>query len=183
MNNWSQSGTNFAEGHAANGAELLWGDPPAAMIEEGMQRLIARLYRELRRYPTVAEIDERIYCPMPAPEIVEAMANAARVFREDVGRDPTPAEVQAGLLLADTQGAVFRYLELEIQVGDRVMWAEREDKGELLLQTIDGRDNMIVPIYGTVTAQPEGWHRDNIITRDDGNTVIIGRKWLIKVHG
>jgi hypothetical protein len=183
MNNWSQSGTNFAEGHAADGAELVWGDPPAAMIEEGIQRLIARLYTELRRHPTVAEIDEQTYGPTAAPEIVEAMANAARVFREDVGREPTPDELQAGLLFADTQGAVFRYLELEIQVGDRVMWAERDDDGLLLHQTVDGRDDMIVPAYGTVTAQPEGWHRDNIITHDDGHTVIIGRKWLIKVPG
>jgi hypothetical protein len=63
------------------------------------------------------------------------------------------------------------------------MWAERDDYGELLHQTLDGRDDMIVPVYGTVTAQPEGWHGDNIITRDDGHTVIIGRKWLIKVPG
>ena len=181
MTHWSPGGTNFIEGHNVIGAELLWGEPPAAMIEDGIQRLIARLYTELRRHPTVAEIDERVYCPKPAPEIVEAMAYAARVFREDVGREPTFAELQAGLLLADTQGAVFRYLELEIQVGTRVMWAECDENGELLLQTIDSRDNMIVPAFGTVTAQPEGWHRDNIITRDDGRTVILGRKWLIKV--
>jgi hypothetical protein len=183
MTHWSLGGTNFIEGRNVIGAELLWGEPPAAMIEEGIQRLIARLYTELRRHPTVAEIDEQTYGPTAGPEIFEAMANAARVFREDVGREPTSAELQAGLLLADTQGAVFRYLEFEIQVGDRVMWAECDENGELLLQTIDGRNNMIVPIYGTVTAQPEGWHRDNIITRDDGNIVIIGRKWLIKVPG
>ncbi len=45
------------------------------------------------------------------------------------------------------------------------------------------RDDMIVPAYGIVTAQPEGWHGDNIITRDDGRQVILGRKWLIKVPG
>jgi hypothetical protein len=181
MTHWSLGDTKFVEGRALNGAELLWGEPPAAMIDAGIQQLITRLYAELRRHPTVAEIDEQIYSPAPAPEIVEGMANAARVFREDVGREPTPDELQAGLLLADTQGAVFRYLELEIQVGDRVMWAERDDNGQLLHQTIDGRDDMIVPAFGTVTAQPEGWHRDNIITRDDGRTVILGRKWLIKV--
>ena len=183
MTHWSHGGTNFIEGHNVIGAELLWGEPPAAMIEEGIQRLIARLYTELRRHPTVAEIDEQTYGPTAAPEIVGAMANAAKVFREDVGRDPTPAELQAGLLLADTQGALFTYLEREIQVGDRVMWAERDDNGELLLQTIDGRDNMIVPVYGTVTAQPESWHGDNTITGDNGHTVIIGRKWLVKVPG
>jgi hypothetical protein len=183
MTQWSHSGANFAEAHTENGAKLLWGDPPAAMIEEGIQRLIARLYTELRRHPTVAEIDEQTYGPTAAPEIVEAMANAARVFREDIGREPTRAEVQAGLLLADTQVALFTYLELEIQVGDRVMWAERDDNGEILHQSLDGRDDMIVPAYGTVAAQPEGWHGDNTITRNDGRTIIIGRNWLIKVPG
>ena len=167
--------------HSSNGTEMLWGEPPAAMIDDAIRRLIARLYSELRRHPTVAEIDEQIYGPTAAPEIVEGMANAARVFREDVGRDPTPAEVQAGLLLADPQAALFTYLEFEIQVGDRVMWAERDATGALLHQTLDGRDDMIVPAYGTVTAQPEGWHGDNTVQRDDGRTVTIGRKWLIKV--
>lgn len=153
------------------------------MIEEAIQRLVARLYGELRRYPTVAEIDERTYGPTTAPEILKGIAKAARIFREDVGRDPTPAEVQAGLLTADTEAALFTYLELDIQIGDRVMWAERDDNGELLHQTLDGRDEMLVPAYGTVTAQPEGWHGDNTTTRDDGRTVIIGRKWLIKMPG
>jgi hypothetical protein len=182
MNRWSDRVVSPTEDHTASGAELLWGDPPSAMIEEGIQRLIARLYAELHRHPTVAEIDEHVYGPIPAPEIVEAMANALRVFRDDVGRDPTPFEVQAGLVLADTQAALFTYLELEIQVGDRVMWAERGDDGEFLRQTLDGRD-VIVPANGTVTAQPEGWHGENIITRDDGQTVVLCRKWLIKVDG
>jgi len=34
---------------------------------------------------------------------------------------------------------------------------------------------------GAVTAQPEGWNGDNTITRDDGRTAVIGRKWLIRV--
>jgi hypothetical protein len=84
-------------------------------------------------------------------------------------------------VLADCQAALVTYLELEIQVGDRVMWAERDAKGELLHQTLGGRDDMIVPAYGTVTAQPDSWHGENIIIRDDGRTVILGRKWLIKV--
>ena len=33
MTHLRQSGTNFAEGHSANGTKLLWGEPPAAMIE------------------------------------------------------------------------------------------------------------------------------------------------------
>ncbi len=59
------------------------------------------------------------------------MANAARVFRGDISRDPTPGEMHAGLLLADTQAALFTYLELEIQDGSRVMWAGRDDNGEV----------------------------------------------------
>jgi hypothetical protein len=183
MTHWSRNATNFAEGLVANGAEMLWGEPPAAMIEEGMQRLIARLYAELRRHPTVAQIDEQVYGPTAAPEIVDGMANAARVFREDVGRDPTPAELNAGLLLADTQGALLTYLELEIQVGSRVMWADCNDNGERLHQTLDGRDDAIVPAYGTVIAQPDGWNNANTIARDDGRIVCLGRNWLIKVPG
>lgn len=175
--------TNFAEDANAYDSELLWGESPAAVMEEAIQRLIARLYDELRCHPTAAEIDEQIYCPSPAPEIVEGIINAAKVFRDDIGRDPTLVELQAGLLLADPQEALFTYLELEIQVGDRVMWAERDDNGELLHQTLDGRDDMIVPAYGTVAAQPEGWHGDIIITCDDGLVITIGRKWLIKVQG
>jgi hypothetical protein len=166
---------------SSNGAELLWGDRPAAMIEEGIQRLIARLYAELHRHPTVAEIDEQTYGHTPASEIVEGMVNAAKVFREDVGRDPTDFELRAGLVLADSHAALVTYLELEIQVGERVMWAERDGKGELLHRTFDGRDDMMVPAYGIVTAQPKGWHGENIIIRDDGRTVILGREWLIKV--
>ena len=181
MTHWSHSGIAFTEGHDAT--EILWGYPPADKIDEGVQRLIARLYAELRRYPEVAEIDEHIYGPTTAPEIIEAIADAAKIFREDVGRDPTPAEAQAGLLMADTETALFTYLEHDIQVGDRVMWAECDDNGESLHQTLDGRDDMIVPAYGTVIAQPEGWHGDNTIPRDDGRTVILGRKWLIKVPG
>lgn len=78
--------------HLSNGTDPLWGDPPAAMIEEGVQRLIARLYAELHRHPTVGEIDEQTYGHTPAAEIVEGMVNAARVFREDAGRDPTDFE-------------------------------------------------------------------------------------------
>jgi hypothetical protein len=151
------------------------------MIEEGIQRLIARLYDELHRHPTVSEIDAHIYGSTAAPEIVEGMANAAMVFREDLGRDPTLAELQAGLVLADTQAALVTYLELEIQIGDRVMWAERDDNGELLHQILDGRDS-IVPMYGTVVAQPEGWQADNTVQCDDGRDITIGRKWLIKVR-
>jgi len=84
-------------------------------------------------------------------------------------------------VLADTQAALFTYLEREIQVGDRVLWAEHDDEGELLRPTRDRSDDTLVFAYGTVTAQPDGWNGDNIITRDDGRTVRLGREWLIKM--
>ena len=93
MTDYSHSGTDVAEDHTANDIELLWGGPPAVMIEEGIQRLIGRLYGDLRRYPTVAEIDEHIYGQTPAPEITEASIYAADVFRRDVGRYPSTAAV------------------------------------------------------------------------------------------
>ncbi len=67
------SGTGVAADHTGNDTELLWGGPPSVMIEEGVQRLIGRLYGELHRYPAVAEIDEHIYGKTPAPEISEAI--------------------------------------------------------------------------------------------------------------
>jgi hypothetical protein len=182
MTNAHDSGNGLPGARAARDTDLVWGEPPAALIDEAAQRLIARLYDELHHHSSVAEIDENIYGPTMAREIVEGLANAARVFREDIGRDPTPAELQAGLVLADTPGALSTYLELEIQVGDRVWWAERDDNGELLHQTLDGRDDMIVQAHGTVIAQPKGWHGDNTIARNDGGTVTLGRKWLVKVR-
>lgn len=184
MTSWGRNrrGVSSAAGDTANRTEVLWGTPPAAMIEEGLQCLIGRLYSELHRHPTVAEIDEQAYSSTPAPEIVEAMGHATGVFREDVGRDPTPFELQAGLVLADTQAALVTYLEREIQVGDRVKWAETDPLGERLHQTIDGRDDMIVPIYGTVVAQPQGWTGNQTVERDDGRTVFVARKWLIRVR-
>jgi hypothetical protein len=182
MNDARDRGNDVAGDRAARDSELIWGKAPAAMIDEAIQRLIARLYDQLHRHPTVAEIDEHIYGPNMAPEIVEGIAKAASAFRRDMGRDPTPAELWAGLLLAETQEAVFTYLAFEIRVGDRVMWAECDANGERLHQTLDGRDDMIVPAYGTVVAQPNGWRGDNTIQRDDGRTVTIGRKWLIKVR-
>jgi len=99
------------------------------MIEAGVQRLIARLDTAWDHYPTVAEIDDHIYGRTPAPEITEGIIYAANVFRQDVGRYPTPAEVLAGLLLVDVEIALLMYVANEILVGDRVMWAEHDDKG------------------------------------------------------
>ena len=102
------------------------------MIEAGAQRLIARLDTEWRRYPTVAEIHEHIYGHTPAPEITEGIIYAANIFRQDIGRYPTLAEVLAGLLLVDVEIALLTYVANDIRVGDRVMWAEHDDNSEFL---------------------------------------------------
>jgi len=44
----------------------------------------------------------------------------------------------------------------------------------------EGSGYSLVFACGTVIAQPDGWHGQNTITRDDGRTVVIDRKWLIK---
>ena len=181
MTHWSGSGISVAERDHDDSTAMLWGYPAAAMIDAGVPRLIARLDTAWRRYPTVAEIDEHIYGGAPAPEITEGIIYAAQVFRQDVGRYPTPAEVLAGLLLIDVEIALFTYIANEIRVGDRVMWAEHDDEGEFLRPTREDNDDELVFAYGTVTAQPDGWNGKNTITRDDGRTTVIGREWLIKM--
>ena len=179
MTHWSDTGIPFTE--AYDDVETLWGDPAATMIEAGVQRLIARLDTTWHRYPAVAEIDEHIYGRTPAPEITEGIIYAAQVFRQDVGRYPTPAEVLAGLLLVDVEIALLTHVANEIRVGDRVMWAEHDDEGEFRRPTREDNDDELVFAYGTVTAQPDGWNGKNIITRDDGRTAVIDREWLVKV--
>lgn len=181
MTHWSGSGIGVAERDHDDSTATLWGYPAATMIEAGVQRLVARLDTEWRRYPTVAEIDEHIYGGAPAPEITEGIVYAAEVFRQDVGRYPTPAEVLAGLLLVDTEIALLTFIANEIRVGDQVMWAEHDDNGDFLRSTREGSDDALMFAYGTVTAQPDGGNGNNIITRDDGRTAVIGREWLIKM--
>jgi len=65
MNHWSRSGIAFTEAH--EDAEIRWGNRPGAMIDEGVQRLIDRLYTETRHFPTAAEIKEHLYGPTTAP--------------------------------------------------------------------------------------------------------------------
>jgi hypothetical protein len=169
-------------GTAEDSEPILWSYPAAAMIDAGVQRLIARLDSESGTYPTPREIDKDLYGATTPPEIIDAVAFADRVFRRDVGRFPTPVEVLAGLLDIDTELALFTYIANDILVGDRVMWPLHDDNGKLLHQARDGSEDTLVFAYGTVTAQPEGWNGPNTIASDDGRTAIIGRKWLIKVR-
>ena len=174
---------SFAERDHDDGNVVLWGYPAATMIDAGVQRLIARLDAELGTYPSPAEIEEHLYGTTAAPEITGALIYAARVFRHDVGRYPTPAEVLAGLLLVDTEMALLIYIANDIRVGYRVMWPEHDDNGVLVRRTRDDSDDPLVFSYGTVTAQPEGWNGHNTITCDDDRTVSIDREWLMKVPG
>lgn len=160
---------------------ILWTHPADAMIDAGVQRLIARLDSESGTYPTPQEIDINLYGATPPPEIIDAVAYAVRVFRRDLGRYPTPLEVMAALLEIDTECALFTYIANDILVGDRVMWPLHDDSGKLLRLTRDGSDDTLVFDYGTVTAQPEGWNGPNTIASDDGRTLVIGREWLVKV--
>jgi hypothetical protein len=181
MTNWSRSVISVAEHDHDDSTVVLWGYPAATMIEAGVQRLIARLDTAWRRYPTVAEIDEHIYGRTPAPEITAGIIYATNIFREDVGRYPTPAEVLAGLLLIDTEIALLTHVANDIRVGDRVMWGEHDDNSQYLRPSREDNDDELVFAYGTVTAQPDGWNGKNIITRDDGRTTVIGREWLVKM--
>ena len=174
----ADAGPRFGEG---GDGMLFWGPPAAAMIETGLQRLIARLDAELGTYPSAAEIHDHIYGPNPAPELTDAIIYAANVFRLDVGRYPSPAEVATGLQFIDTETALLTYIANDIRVGDRVMWAEHDENGECVRQFREGSDDTLVFVYGTVTGQPEGWSGNNRILRDDGRPVSIGREWLVKV--
>ena len=161
--------------------QVLWGPRPAAMIDAGVQRLIARLNNELGRYPKIEEIDGLIYGPGPAPEIIDGIVYATAMFRADVGRYPMPAEIIAGLLATDTDVALTAYIANEIRVGDRVMWAEQDNTGQFLHRARENSYDTLVIYYGTVTGQPQGWDGPNVIIRDDGRTVSIDRERLIRV--
>lgn len=163
-------------------APILWSYPAAAMIDAGVQRLIARLDADSGTYPTPQEVGESIYGATTAPEIIDGIILAAEVFLRDVGRYPTPTEVMAALLDIDTAVALLNYIASDIRVGDRVMWPLHDDNGKLLHQTRAGSDDTLVWVHGTVRAQPEGWNGPNIIETEDGRSLAIGREWLVKAR-
>jgi len=106
----SESGASFA---ASKGDEpFLWGDGPADAIDAGTCELIARLTRQLGRYPTVDEIDWEKYI-IPSDEMVTAIRKAKTRFYKDIGRLPSDAEVLAGLRFADTETALMFYKQAD----------------------------------------------------------------------
>lgn len=86
-----------------DGSEMVWGDSPADALSAGMSQLIQRMHTELGRYPTAAELDA---VKTTAPEMVEAITEAAEIFTTDVGRTPTSGEIAAGLAFSDSEIAL-----------------------------------------------------------------------------
>ena len=94
---------------------LTWGDQPADMIDEGMNRLIGRLYLQRKRLPTVKELDALKYAVDKPAELIFAIKEAARVFTEDVERAPSSEEILAGLNFADSQVALETFERIHLK--------------------------------------------------------------------
>ena len=89
---------------------LIWGDQPADMIDDGMERLIARLYLEKHRLPTVGELDALKFGADKPAELVFAIKEASRVFTEDVDREPLAEEILAGLNFSTSEVALDAFV-------------------------------------------------------------------------
>ena len=110
-----------------DGSEMLWGDAPADQIDTGVDNLITRLRIDLDRFPTVAEIDA---VKATAPEMIAAIAEARKVFAEDIERDATDGEIAAGLAFADTEISLDSAMRRDIVVGDPITWAVMRSAGD-----------------------------------------------------
>jgi hypothetical protein len=77
---------------------MVFGDAPAGALAEGLNSLIERLAADLGRIPTVEEVDA---LKSSAPEVLAAIEEARKVFRCDMGRDPSAEEIAAGLAFVD----------------------------------------------------------------------------------
>lgn len=105
----SKEGASFAQHFPDDDSEkLLWGDAPADAIDDGMRSLIARLTRQLGRYPTVDEIDWQKFI-LPSDEMTLAIRLAKVRFYKDIGRLPSDDEVMAGLRFSDTETCLMFY--------------------------------------------------------------------------
>lgn len=103
-----------------DGTEMMFGDAPADALAAGLHNLIGRLRAELGRFPTLSEVDQ---IKASAPEMLAAIAEATEVFRQDIGRGLTPAEITAGLAFIDTAITLDEIERAEINVGDVVRFA------------------------------------------------------------
>lgn len=102
-----------------DGSEMLWGDAPADAIDGGISKLIGRLRADLGRFPTVDEVNA---IKATAPEMIEAIAAARKVFTEDIEREPTDGEIAAGLAFCDTEISLDYEQRKNIVVGDTIRW-------------------------------------------------------------
>lgn len=103
-----------------DGTEMLWGDAPADKLDAGLDELIRRLRVDLGRFPTVDEIEA---VKATAPEMVEAIAKARKVFAADIEREATDGEVAAGLAFSDTRISLDSVMRADIVAGDVIRWA------------------------------------------------------------
>lgn len=122
----SRSGESFAAGVNDDGSEMLWGDAPADALDEGIVRLVTRLRLDLGRFPTVEEVDA---VKATAPEMVAAIVEASKAFRRDIERDPSDAEIAAGLAFSDTEISLDSIVRADVVVGDSITWAVMRDNG------------------------------------------------------
>jgi hypothetical protein len=122
-----------------DGTEMIFGDGPADALAAGLHALIGRLRADLGRFPTLAEVDQ---IKASAPEMVAAIAEAAEVFCQDIGRNPSAAELAAGLAFIDTAITLDEIERAEIGVGDVVRFAlwrvTGSDGGREMDRFVDG---------------------------------------------
>ena len=131
-----------------DGSEMLWGDAPADRLDDGIEKLILRLQADLGRSPTVGEVDAE---KATAPEMIEAIAKARKVFAEDIEREATDGEIAAGLAFSDTGISLESVMRRDIVVGDTIRWAVMRDCGffteidntaEAVVESIEERDRI-----------------------------------------
>lgn len=103
-----------------DGTEMIFGDAPADALVSGLHALINRLNTDRGRLPTLAEVDA---LKTTAPEMRSAIDEAREVFREDIGRVPSNAEIAAGLQFIDTATTLDEIARAQIVVGDVVRFA------------------------------------------------------------
>ncbi len=188
--NTSRDGTSFAEGRNADGSEMLWGDAPADAIGDGMDALVKRLRKELGRYPSVEEIDSLKFGDAVhhvAPEIVKAIRRAEKVFREDIGREMTLAELTAGLRFSDTSLHLEMTQERDYAPGDLVRFAKQDGNGRHVRLDAAGeypddvgtshRAGELVVLRGRLVELRAG----DAIVDVDGELMTIGRAWISKI--
>jgi hypothetical protein len=158
--------------------DMLWGDQPADIIDEAIEKLIERLTKELGRYPTVEELDALKFTggKRRPPELEQGVDKAIAVFAADVGRLPSNEEIEAGLRFSSSEIALDSHVRRDYSVGDRVRWADWDTNG--FFSTIAGiREGVIEDMPANHTCYSDFTVRDSAL--DD--LVSVQRAYLSKV--